>query len=302
VKERLRFVPVIVLALMSAMPCWSQTPPPEEKKLGWADSADLSYVLTSGNTDTRTLGFKNLLTRTWENALFALKAGGIRSQAATPPQFALSVDPDPNTVDPNNPSTFTVEDGDLEVTAENYFLNGAYDRNVSKAFYWHVGAGWDKNTFAGIQNRYVGEVGVGNIWFDADRRKWRTTYSATYTNQDEVVDNPEAKNNFAGARIASDFMMKFGESTTFIDTLVFDENLDETSDWRVDMINSVAVAMNQHLALKVSLQWLYDNEPSLKNVPIFTSTGGVLTDSGLKVPVQLDELDTIFTTSLVVTW
>lgn len=299
-KHRLRIVPVIVVALTFAIPSWGQAPPPDEKKLGWADAADLSYVLTSGNADARTLGFKNILTRTWENALFSLKAGGIRSMAATPPQFAFVGDP--NALDPNNSSTFSVEDGDLVVTSENYFLNGAYDRNVSKAFYWHVGAGWDKNTFAGINNRYVGEVGVGNIWFDTDRRKWRTTYSATYTNQDEVVDSPQTKNNFAGARIASDFMQKFGESTTFVDTLVFDENLDETTDWRIDMINSVAVAMNQHLALKVSLQWLYDNEPSFKNIPVFTSTGGVLTDTGLTVPVQLEELDTIFTTSLVVTW
>jgi hypothetical protein len=67
------------------------------------------------------------------------------------------------------------------------------------------------------------------------------------------------------------------------------------------MVNSVAVTMSDRLALKISLQWLYDNEPSFEAVPLFdmdpSIPGAVLLG---QVPRQLDNLDTIFTTSLVI--
>jgi len=262
----------------------------EDKKLGWADTAELSYVLTAGNSQTTTLGFKDTLIRTWADALFTLKAGGIRSKATTPRWSAVAPDP-------NDLTIFEIVDGASEVSAENYYFSAAYDRNVSKAFYWHVGAGWDRNQFAGIDNRYVGEAGVGNVWKDTDHLRFRTTYSATYTAQKETVDNPALKNNFIGARLISDYLQKLGANTTYVNTLVLDENLDETKDWRADMINSVAVSMSRNLALKASLQWLYDNTPSFKEVDLLLSDGS---STGLKVPVELKKLDTIFTTSLVV--
>jgi hypothetical protein len=104
-----------------------------------------------------------------------------------------------------------------------------------------------------------------------------------------------------GLRVTSKYEHKFGETTTYWNETILDENLDETSDYRVNMINSVAVTMSDRLALKVSLQWLYDNEPAFEDVPVFdmdpSIPGAVLLG---QVPRQLDELDTIFTTSLVV--
>ena len=45
----------------------------EEPKIGWSDQAELSYVLTAGNSESTTLGFKNELKRTWEAATFSFK-------------------------------------------------------------------------------------------------------------------------------------------------------------------------------------------------------------------------------------
>jgi hypothetical protein len=75
--------------------------------------------------------------------------------------------------------------------------------------------------------------------------------------------------------------------------LVLDDNLDETSDWRADMANGLAVAMSDNLALKVGLQLLYDNEPAIELIPNTPAPPA-------EVPFELDEMDTILTTSLVV--
>jgi hypothetical protein len=42
----------------------------------------------------------------------------------------------------------------------------------------------------------------------------------------------------------------------------------DASDYSFDMVNSVAVAMSKRLALKVSLQWLYNSEPALEEVDV----------------------------------
>ena len=55
----------------------------EEPKLGWSDQADLSYVLTAGNSESTTLGLKNELKRTWEKSLFTFKVAAIRAESTT---------------------------------------------------------------------------------------------------------------------------------------------------------------------------------------------------------------------------
>ena len=79
---------------------------------------------------------------------------------------------------------------------------------------------------------------------------------------------------------------------------IVDYGLNESDNWRADMINSLTVAMSKTLALKVGLTWIYQNEPAFTQV---TLVGPGVPD-GTTVPVQVDELDTIFTTSLVVSF
>jgi putative salt-induced outer membrane protein YdiY len=266
-----------------------KTPPPDR----WQDTAELSYVVTAGNSETDTLGFKNKLWRQWEKSAFELNAGGVRANATTTTTFALGT---MNNFD-------VTEKNDSNLTAETYYLNGRYDRKIIDSFFWFVAAGWDRNRFAGVQNRYTGVAGVGNIWTDTDRRKFRTDYSLTFTKQVDVVDNPSVDGTFLGARIASSYFQKCGANTTYTNDLVLDENLDDTADFRANMINGLSVAMNKRLALKVTLQWLYDHRPSFESVDLFDPLApppaGARTGTVL---VALDELDTIFTTSLAITF
>jgi len=281
--------PLLFLAasIVPAPVAWADGP-----KLGWADTAEFSYVATAGNTDTQTLGFKDKLTRTWERSLFTLNAGGIRVETTTTDRFAVGTT-----------SNFNVRENKVsDVTAENYYLNGRFDHKITDHFFWFGGAGWDRNTFSGIQNRYTGFGGVGNIWVDGDRTKFRTDYAATYTKQDDVVKNPNTNDSFAGARFSSAFLKKIGDSSTYTNDFVIDDNLSETPDWRATMVNSLSVAMSKRLAIKLSLQWLYDNRPSFKDIDLLAANPTPppnLVKTGT-VPFELDKLDTIFTSSIVV--
>jgi putative salt-induced outer membrane protein YdiY len=260
----------------------------DAEELGWSDTAEFSYVATAGNSESQTLGFKNKLWRAWEKSRVEFNAGGIRTESTVFTRFAVG-------------TTGDFDDDEIkfdEVTAENYFLNGRYDRKISDRFFWFAGAGWDRNEFAGIRDRYTGFGGVGNIWVDNEKVKFRTDYAVTYTKQDDVIEDPDFDDTFGGARFSWAYLHHFGENTTYGNDLVLQANLEESDDWRGDMINWVAVAMSSKLALKLSLQWLYDNQPALEEVPLFATNDTSLPSIGT-VLIELDELDTIFTASLV---
>ena len=263
----------------------------EEVKTGWFDKAEVSLVATAGNTRTNTFGFRNTLKRVWEKSMFTIDLGGMQARNETVDRYAVG---DETNYDIN-------EIRDNQLVAQNYYLSGRWDQKISDRFFWYAGAGWDRNRFAGIENRYTIAGGVGNIWVDSDKVKFRTDYAVTGTNESPVVPNPGFPESFVGLRFSWAYLHKFGANTTYTDKLILDENLNETSDYRADWTNSLSVSMTSHLALKVSLQWLYRHMPALQAVDVYDTPPPPYGD-GTKVGTvyqPLEKLDNIFNISLV---
>lgn len=256
----------------------------------WTNKTELAYVLTSGNSESSTLGFKNEFQRVWDRNTLTVKAGALKVESTKFSRTAV--------VDPGGVTILT--DEVTEKTAENYFLNGRYERKISERFFWYVGAGWDRDRPAGIDDRTIGEAGAGNQWVATDTMKWKTYYAATYTDQTDVARDPltgeQFSDSFAGARLGSDFFWKFTANAEYQNVTDFYYNFDDSDDWRGDMLNSLSVALNRVLALKASLRWKYRNQPAFEEVAIVNPAPG---DPTVAL-YELDELDTIFTTSLVI--
>ena len=250
-----------------------------ERTLGWSDVAELTFVLTAGNASSSTFGFKNTADYLWEKASFKLSAGAVRTESGITTRTAAGT-----------PADFTVtETTATELTAENYFLKSRLDRALGESMFLYGGADWDRNTFAGIQNRYGFVSGAGRSWFDEDTRRFKTDLGLTYTIQDDVVKDPDADDSFFGLRGSYDYFRKLTESAGMASVLVVDQNLSTTEDFRADWTNSLAVSMSERLALKTSLQVLYDKAPALTSVP--------LGDSQVLTP--LGKVDTVFTVAIV---
>ena len=276
------------LVALSAAALFAAPAVADEKELGWFDTAEFSFVSTDGNADVQTIGFKNDLRRVYENALFSFKAGGVRAEAANGDRVGIDAAGSPNVGDP-----FVIVDPPTETTAENYYARLRYDRNITERFFWFGLGGWDRNRPAGVENRYVGGAGVGNIWIDREGHRFATDYAVTFTDQENTVGEDQ---EFGGLRTSWGYLNQLTETTTYTNDLILDFNLDESDDWRGDMINAIQVAISKNLALKASLQLLYDNLPSLESITVFDNAGAVLRAE----QVELDELDTIFSASLVV--
>ena len=275
---------IALMTLVTAAPAWAQD---DDAEPGWSDTAELTVVFTGGNAESSTLGVKNELVRTWEAASLVVAAGALRADSTTFVRTAVGV----------SPTSFRVgKEGVSVLTTESYYARGQYDREISARTFWYAGGGWDRNTFAGVQNRYSGGAGLGNMWVDTDHSTFKTGYGLTVTRQEDVVGTNET---FGGLRLSYDYRQQLTDTTKFTSVLVADENLSEAGDFRSDLINAIVVSMSGQLALKVSWQMLYDRQPSLVGLQLLGVGGGPTGDT---VFADLDAVDNLLTFALVATF
>lgn len=257
----------------------------EEREPGWYEQAELTLVLTGGNTQSNALGLNNRLERLFPSSRLILDAGGLRIESGTRERTAVGT-----------PEDFAVaEDTETETTAENYFATLRFDRELSERSYAYGSGGWVRNRFAGVDNRWTGAAGIGYRLVDSERTSWTADLGATVTSEDPIVGETDS---FAGLRLTWDLGHRLTETTRFTSVLVVDENLSETEDLRASFDNAIAVDISDVLALKTGLKLQFDNMPSLEEVDLVAVPGGTVTGTVL---VPLDEVDTQFTVALVVT-
>lgn len=264
----------------------------EEGELGWSNVTDLSLVITDGNSSTETFGLKNRLRRDWERAQYTFRIDAVRSNTADDP-IALLRDPDLPEYD--------VITFDKSLDVENYFVENRYDRSITERFFWNAGLTWDRNKDAGIESRWIGYAGVGHIWWDREDLKFNTSYGLSYTSRQEEDETPDKDDTFAGFRFNWQYENQWGKVTTFENDWTTNYSFSNSTDWSSDMTSSIVVAMNSRLALRVSLQWLYNNLPANQDLDVFAvDNEGNLQLKPFKVQEPKDKLDTIFRTSLVI--
>jgi putative salt-induced outer membrane protein len=273
---------VLGFSLTPAAAAWSADAPPPP---GWYSKDALSFVMTSGNSGTSTFGAKAEVKRLWTKSVFAFAGAFVRAENNDPPRQAVGT-----------PGSFEVQEGPSTLKAAKYTAASTFDHKVTDRLAWQVGAGFDRDTFAGVKGRTSGLAGM--TYYFANRKEFtlKAGAGATITHQTDVVEDPTIDDTFVGLRLSVDTERKFGANSSYVGGLAYDQNLQDTDDSRLRFANALAVAMNQRLALQVGLLFLYDHQPALIEVPLFTP-GGVPT--GLTVPARAATLDTTFTVSVV---
>lgn len=259
----------LLAATVAAAPAGAQgNPTPTEAKAvdakafkpqepGLYANADLSYVLTSGNASSSSLGFKGDVTRRWTKHSLSFALGGIRSSSSpSDSRYALGT-----------PDDYEVFQPDAEPTAEYYYARGRYDYKLTERFFVTGGAGWERNRFSGIDDRWLVDAGAGYTFLSNEKTDLRGMAALTFTDEKYTYGPPDS-DSFVGLRAGWDLRHQLLPTTTLLHTLVLDENLEETDDLRVDFTLGIQVAMSSRLALKASYRLLFDNLPALAEVPL----------------------------------
>jgi len=300
---------------------WAQDPAKEPPKLGWSDSADLSLVVTAGNSGSQTWGFTNQLRYVWNDARFACDVNVVRASTSDDHFFMVAPGIEfPVGGAPANPPTSLIKpEPTLDVA--NDLISGSYERNITPKFFWNAGGSWDRNDDAGILNRYILHAGVGNKWADTERRRFTTSYGISYTDRQEENPDPAKDRRFAGARLGWDYKEQFTAAAAFTNTFATNVNLSDAADYSINTTSALTVSVVSHISLKVSLQWLYEHEPAFETDLDVVAFVELINPDGIPgsgderlrtvssgasklvlgtMDARKDKLDTVFRTALVI--
>ena len=263
---------------------------PDEPLSGFYNTADLSLVITGGNSAATTLGLRNLAEYYWEASSLRFDLGGLSSESRSA---------DDRVAVETGDGGFDVVEADRQKTAENYFANLRYDYALSDRWYAFTIGGWDRNRFAGYDDRWQGALGVGWVAVDKERTKLDLDIAGTYTSESPILG---PTNDFGGVRLAYAYEQHLTENTSFFSTLVLDQNIKNTDDLRADFFNALEISITELIFLRTSFRILWRNDPLFETLPLFDESGNPVLDGAgdqIHVPSQLDAVDTYFLTSLV---
>ncbi len=286
----------LFLLLLIGLSLAAQTPAPENLQpapRAWNNVTTLSYVATTGNAEGQTVGFGNEFLYKWGQSAFSLKARAIRVNTTVVTRSATGSSLEDYVLGEQRAST---------TTAEAYGLNGRFDHRLKDKdrWYWYGGAGWEKNRPAGLDNKYSATTGFGRIWADLDRIKFRTDMGFGYTHEQPLVAPANFQANYGTVNLTSQFKQKLGASSLYTMDLAFTDNLSDSRDYQAVLRQGFSVAINKSLALKVGYDVVYKNKPNLIPVEVFTNALPSVSLGSISVSAK--KTDTVFTTSLVITF
>ncbi|MGD8327805.1 MAG: DUF481 domain-containing protein [Acidobacteriota bacterium] len=267
----------LIAALAAALPAQAQ----EERTLGSKNSTELGIVLTSGNSNTTSFNVRNLFAYDWEQADFDWEFGYLRATSQDD-RYAVG-----------NENNFEIVQPDSEPDNNRLWSNVRYLRNINESFFWYGRMHAEKDEPADIDYRFTPSVGAGNTWSKTEMLTFLTGYGISYTAESLAL---EGESSFAGYQLFYNLLWKIVPSTGIESDFVFDGSLDTGSNYRFDWYNGVSVAVNEHIALKSNVRFVYRNDPALEEIDLETRFG--LEIGSVVVPKK--KLDTAFTTSLVI--
>lgn len=220
----------LILALATAPARAQEAEAPEdEAEPRWSGSAGLAVLVTSGNTETESLGLDVQVTRKPDPWGLELKA-----------QFQRA------------------EDSGVR-TAERYYLSLRGTRTVSERWEVYAGVSAEQDEFAGLDLRQLVEAGFVYYALTGPKHLLDFDLGLTWTDEDRVP--PEPDTDFVGAVAGLDYTWKISDTASLTERLIYYPNFDESDDWRVDSTTALSASLTMRWALQLSYEVRYRNQP-----------------------------------------
>jgi putative salt-induced outer membrane protein len=219
--------------------------PPEPN---WTNELGLSYVGTSGNTDTSSFG---------------LDYKGNRKPTPWGLDFLAS---------------FTRADDNGVVTAEQYFAGVRGLRQLNDRWSLFAGLSWARDPFSGFDNRYIAEAGAEFLAVKTEKHTLSFDAGLTWTSEDQILYDDVLMQEFTesvdwfGGVAGLKWDWAFSKSASLSQRLLFYPNFDDTTNWRLGSDTAVTASLTKLLALQFSYLVRYRNEPIGDNEETDTTT------------------------------
>jgi len=233
------------LLTLASLPVWSTTAAADAQQREWKGSGQLSLLTASGNSRSKSGSVRFELINDWPDVdRITFKAGLLYSQS----------------------------EGNR--TAESEYANGQYDFFHTTRTYSLYFLGWEKDQFAGFDNRFIGRVSIGHQFVKSDHNTLDGEAGFDYVYE----ERQDGSKDFPVARLYGKYTHKFAERIGFLQDLELLENLSDTQDYRVNTLTSLEVGINSRLSFKTAITMKYDHQPVPGNQTLdyFTETALVL--------------------------
>ncbi|MBE0605069.1 MAG: DUF481 domain-containing protein [Deltaproteobacteria bacterium] len=212
----------------------------------WSDQAELSLVNTTGNTETTSMAGKNTLSyRFLPRATGTWRIGGLYSS-----------------------------DGGA-TTAEKYDTELRLDYMHTERVYTFAMAGWNKDRFAGIDQRYYGGAGVGYKLLVGPKHFLLGEAGLNYT-QENYTDNTSS--GFLTGRLFGKYEYAITKKNRLSQSVEYLYDFSDSSHFKVNTETAVIAALTDTFSLKAAYVVRHDHKP---------------------VPADLEKTDTGLTVALV---
>jgi putative salt-induced outer membrane protein len=222
-------LPTALLATALATPALlhaQDAPPPVPP--AWSGQAEVSYVSTTGNTSTSTLGAAAQVDYKPSPWVLGAKISFVRAEA----------------------------DGDEKARALAFQLHAG--QKLDRRLEVFAQADYLQNRFAGIENRYSVEGGLSYMLLESGPQSLKTNVSIGYAKESRITGDDLS---FAFAKAGLKYKYAFSKTSDFTDEVMFTEDLKETGDWRLGNVASLTASLSTLFSLKASHTFSYVNHP-----------------------------------------
>ncbi len=195
----------------------------------WKGSLGLSYLATSGNSDTQTFGLDFKAER-------------------RPEPWGLEVI-----------GAFNRGEENRILTAERYYLSGRGKRALGERWEYFAGLSGEQDEFAGFTLRALIETGLVYKVRLGPTHKLSVDGGLAWTDENRVEPEPDV--DFLGGVAGVAYEWTISETASLTQRLVYYPNFDDTSDWRLTSDTAVQAAISSRFAVKFGYELRYRNQP-----------------------------------------
>lgn len=233
----MKHIQQITGAVLIAMVLLATSPAHAEPK-EFEGTAEVSSIVTNGNTKNQTSGLAFDLTYRPDSWLLNLKS-----------KYLTAVSQDVQ-------------------TQEMFEASGRGARKLTDAFDVFIEESYLKNRFAGTENRYISSGGAGYEWIHSDEQTLRTEAALGYTHEDRTTD----KLGFMSGLAALVYKYKITPTSDISHETKYQPNFQNNEDWRLTTETSLSAAISSLLSSKIAWKYEHVNLPPLGKVKGDTTT------------------------------
>ena len=196
----------------------------------WTNETEFSYVSANGNTKSTTTSGKEKFAYTLKKTVFEIFGGGLGTKSAG------------------------------VVTAEQYNAGEKISYKLSERNYTFEQFRWDKDRFAGINDRYDSTAGFGRELIVTDTDKLIAEIGGGWTAEDRLI---VPNQNFGTGRFYTKYTRTVTATVNFSQDGEYIQNLDDKDNGRAKTETAVTAAISKHFSIKGSYVWKWVGVPPL---------------------------------------